>query len=135
MDGFPDDQARITRQIQRDIVQAQTTAGTSRPLLEASAGWIFTDRTTPPTPPAGKTHIYSQGGRLWAASTAGAVPLLLPPQGPPVADVPEVDAPILGSSATVVGSDYNTIRGDLIDLSSRVQELIESLRLGDVIGT
>ncbi|MEV4245219.1 hypothetical protein AB0J63_17610 [Streptosporangium canum] len=84
MDNFPDDQARVTRRLQRDVAQAQGSAARRPPLLEASAGWIFTDRATPPTPATGKTHIYSQGGRLWASSTAGAVPLLLP-------DFPQAD--------------------------------------------
>lgn len=127
MDAFPEDQARLTRQIQRDIVQAQASAGKSRPLLEASAGWIFTDRATPPTPPAGKTHIYSQGGRLWAASTAGAVPLLLPDPFPVVGNVGDV-------VNAAPGATYgDTERALLGELKLTVNALLANMRASTIM--
>ncbi|GGS88596.1 hypothetical protein ACFFV7_50895 [Nonomuraea spiralis] len=135
MESIPKTGWQSVKELQRDVATAQGSTARRPALIEASAGWIFTDRTTPPTPPAGKTHIYSQGGRLWATSTAGAVPLLFPPQGSPVPDADTIDAPILSNGATVVGSDYNTLRGDVVDLRSDLMDLISSLRGGDVIDT
>ncbi|GHH67662.1 hypothetical protein GCM10017673_15030 [Streptosporangium violaceochromogenes] len=133
MDGYPGDQARTTRQMQRDIASAQGSAGLRPPLLEASKGWIFTDMATPDTPPAGKTHIYSQGGRLWASSTAGAVPLLLPdyPQAPPISDLPSratVSAPGSYSSAWA-----GNVLSDLTALFTWANALQTSLEAGDIL--
>ena len=133
MPEYPDDILQDFADARRGQ-SAQFTSGQNQPAkTEASKGWIFTDMSTPPTPLAGKTHIYSQGGRLWAASTAGAVPLLLPdyPQAGPVSDLPS-------RATTSAPGSYSSgwagnVLSDLTALFTWANALQASLEAGDIL--
>ncbi|MFE3449615.1 hypothetical protein ACFXJ8_11835 [Nonomuraea sp. NPDC059194] len=130
MDGYPDDQQRVMRQMQRDLTTAQASAGRRQPLIEASAGWVMRNRSTPPAPPSGDVHIYAQGGRLWARSTLGDVPLLPipdPPQAGFVGAPSSVQAPVSLDSGALAAA-YNQLRLDVINTVDTLADLIVELK-------
>lgn len=124
---FPGDPMADVRDLQRTVEDEQATQR-RQPLVEASAGWIFTDRATPTTPTSGKTHIYSQGGRLWAASSAGAVPLLLPddPLQTPVSGMPGLSTPNAWPGTYTPGTG-EAVQDDLVMMRDKIHEIIDSL--------
>lgn len=135
MDAFPEDQARLTRQIQRDIVQAQASAGTNRPLTEASQGWILRSASGPNPSTLGPNDVWigAQGGRLVAMDDSGGT-IALAPVSFPIAAYQVVDAYILSNA----GSSYDqSLMQNVVDaievLSAQVAMLRDKLISGDLM--
>lgn len=111
---FPSDPMQDLRDLQRVVADDKAAAAGSA-LLEASAGWVLRDRSTPPLPPSGDVHIYAQGGRLWQTSTFGTIPLL---------DAASHVAPVTGT----VGATYTTFeQGKINELITTLAAVIASL--------
>lgn len=118
---FPHDPMQDLRDLQRVVDDNQAVKGS--PLLEASAGWVLRNRSTPPVPDFGDVHIYAQDNRLWARSAYWTVPLIT---GPSVGDVTVTDA----------GSTYTTSTQTLINqMKAQLNALLASLRYAKDIDT
>lgn len=78
MDGLPASGLKDIRDLQQAVAQAQQSAGTGRPLTEASKGWILRAMATPDLGELGPDDvwIYAKGSTLWALSQDGDVPLV-----------------------------------------------------------
>jgi hypothetical protein len=120
----------LDRRLQK--LEAGQRSGPGLTIGQASGPFLIPSASTPAAPPSGG-YLYFSGGTLRQRTPGGDRPV--GGQGAPVPDPDSIDAPILNSSATVVGSDYNTLRGDVFDLRSDLMDLISSLRGGDVIDT
>ncbi|MFE3452371.1 hypothetical protein ACFXJ8_25955 [Nonomuraea sp. NPDC059194] len=130
-----EDFADRIRKIEQEIRDLRSSITNQGGRSEASGGWVFTDMADPPVPTSGKTHIYSQGGRLWARSTTGDVPLLLPPPFPQGSSVTD---PILTMGSAP--ASYTQGYGDTLNLAinekhNKLIELLNSLRWADLINT
>lgn len=129
MDNFPDDQSRLVRRLQRDVSDAQGSAGRRPPLTKASAGWQIPNTGTP-DPPADGGHLFvASDDPFWIDKDGIISPLKSPdfPQASPVASPPNMTA-----GATAPGS-YSTVyvealREDIRALRETVFLLMTALR-------
>ena len=132
LDPFPGNQSRIIRELERRMEALEAQART-RPGMEvgrASGPFLIPSTATPPAPVSGG-YLYFSGGTLRQRTPSGDRPV--GGHGAAVPNPDSIDAPILSSGASVVGSDYNTLRGDVVDLRSDLLDLLGSLRTGQVI--
>lgn len=134
MNKFPGDEASDYSDLLRRIEALEAALKTSQGQTEASAGWIFTDMSTPPLPAAGKTRIYSASGRLRARSTTGDVALT--PQ-PIAASVNALTVPGGSANDTIaaVGATYDqtTVADNFRDLGTKINQVIDALQDVDLM--
>lgn len=135
MDGLPADGLQDIRQLRRDVVQAQKTAGSRSAATRASKGWkLGTD-----DPPdfddlePGEVHIRGEGDFLVVRSQGGDIVVREHSPGAPVDIVPNMTAGTIGGAPTM--AQYNNLYNDLVAARATVNELIGSLRGNDTILT
>lgn len=128
MDNFPDDQGRITRDLQRGVADAQQSANRRQPLIEASAGWVMRHRSTPPSPGGSDIHIYAQSGRLWVSSFLGAQMLEPVPPFPKAGLVTVGTVSISSAPASYDQSHSAELRSAIFTLNNALTALIATMR-------
>lgn len=116
-EGFEDRFRALERRVNDLFTSIQNRSGT----VVASQGWLLRAMSDPATPPTGDVYIYASGGRLWARSTLGDVPLEpIPDIPPPFTGTSTPQYPLSFSSpATVTGTvqdtHYNLLRADIVN--------------------
>lgn len=129
---FPANLLQDIRDLKAAVQQLQTAGAKRSPLIEASAGWVLRQMSTPAIPPSGDVHIYASGGRLRALSTLDDVPLVNR-QGAAVAVAANMTSGPIAGSPTM--AQYNALYNDVLEVRAQLNALILSLRAGTVILT
>lgn len=110
-DERPANAMQDLRDLQKDVAQAQASAGQRPPLTKASAGWELPSMAAPATPASGG-HLYASGGApMWKSSTGATIDLTPPPPITPGADpggMPGLSTP------NGWPDDYTPVTGELV---------------------
>jgi hypothetical protein len=131
VDTFPNDDARITRDLQRGVAAAQQSANRHQPLTAASKGWIVGNN--PPDPSelgSGEVWIGANGaGQLVAMDESGGTTVLEPPPPPPFGSTPQYPTSFESPASvtgTVTDTVYNALRRDCAMLQVCIRSIINN---------
>lgn len=119
------------RDVQRDVDQAQRSAGQRPPLTRASKGWVLGGEAPESEDLAdGEVHLRSEGGSLVVRSQVGDIVVGDVPFGPSVPYPNPQTATPIGSSTPVLGADFSKMGADVDQVWQSLTALIDVLRSG-----
>lgn len=129
-DGFPAELSRILNDMRRDIEALKTQARTvtATPVGKASSAFFLPDVAVPATPTGG-VRIYSSSGVFYVKEVSGTIWQF---KGP-ASDVSTAVATSGSASNPPTQAQVNAIRTDVYGIVDKLNDLIVSLRNGDVI--
>lgn len=136
-DQRPANAMQDLKDLQRDLVQAQGSAGKRGALTQASKGWIMAPMSAPDPPAVGSHLFIAMDGDPYVIDEGGIISPLKTsfPLAAAVANPPNF------TSAATAGATYNSavqnmltdLRADAAALKIAFDNLLTSLRNGDVI--
>lgn len=135
-DQRPANAMQDLKDLQRDLVQAQGSAGMREALTKASKGWQIPNTGTP-APPVDGGHLFVASDDPFWIDASGVITPLIPP---PVPSAPEVVA-LTASSGTAsdtifnVGGSYDqaVLNNNFRSLAAKVNAIIDALQAVDLM--
>ncbi|MGW6498539.1 hypothetical protein [Nonomuraea angiospora] len=129
-DQRPANPMQDIRDLQRDVAQAQGSAGKREALTKASKGWHIPNTGIPATPDDGG-HLFVNGNKpYWIDKNGIITPLIVPP--PTAANVTPLTATSGTASDTInaVGGSYDqtVLNNNFRSLATKLNQILTAMK-------